>query len=354
MSSFVAGVDCHKDTHTVVILDAQGRSIREFVIAVGCAGYAEAIARAADVGEVVFGLEGTGHYGRVFARALVAAGLTVFEVPGVLTKRHRTQASRHGKSDRNDAHAIAEVVLRDSERLPKFRDHDVQEALKAQYDQRDRLVRERSAAINRLRSSALRLDIEAPRDLTSLCALDRMQEAVEHTSCEGHTQQVLVEEMRFDLGTIDRLTKRISELERDMSPFVRRLAPELLAVHGVSTVVAAGLVGHAGDLHNLRDASAFAMRSATAPVSWSSGRHQAVRLNVGGNRQLNRLLHVIAMVQVRNASHTGRRYYDKKRSEGKSARAAMRCLKRQLATITYYRLRSTQCRIDGKPVPAAA
>ena len=102
-----------------------------------------------------FGLEGTGHYGRAFTQALVRQGFTVFEVPGVLTKRHRGQGSRKGKSDRNDAHAIAEAVLRESERLPLFREHDQQEALKAQYDQRDRLVRERSAAINRIRSSDL-------------------------------------------------------------------------------------------------------------------------------------------------------------------------------------------------------
>ena len=53
---------------------------------------------------------------------------------------------------------------------------------------------------------------------------------------------------------------------------------------------------------------------------------------------MNRLLHIIAMAQVRAAAHPGRRYYDRKRAEGKTHLAAMRCLKRQLATIVYYRL----------------
>ncbi len=354
MDSFFAGVDCHKDTHTVVILDTRGKVVRELVVASESAGYAQAIAAAKELGEVVFGLEGTGHYGRAFARALVVDGIIVYEVPGMLTKRHRRQASRKRKSDRNDAHAIAEVVLRDAERLPLFREHDEQEALRAQYDQRDRLVRERSASINRLRSNALRLNIEAPSDLRSLCALETLRKGVERVTGGTRRDSVLADEMQFDIDTIHRLTKRISKLENEMSPFVRRLAPELLAIHGVSTVVAGGLIGHAGDIHNLRDSSAFAMRSATAPISWSSGRHQAVRLNVGGNRQLDRLLHVIAMIQIRSADHVGRKYYDKKRNEGKTARAAMRSLKRQLATVVYFRLRSAQARIDADSVADAA
>jgi transposase len=354
MESFTAGVDCHKDTHTIVILDAHGKVVRELVISSNETGYAQAIATAAQLGRVVFGLEGTGHYGRGFARALVAKGITVFEVPGLLTKRHRWRASRKGKSDRNDAHAVAEVVLRDAERLPVFRERDEQEALKAQYDQRDRLVRERSASLNRLRSNAFRLGIDTSRDLTSGRALKRLAAAIAQAHLETLRDRVLFDEMVFEIENVGRLSKRIAQLEHDMRPFVRNLAPELLAMYGVSTVVAAGLLGHAGDIRNLRDANAFAMRSATAPVCCSSGRHEAVRLNVGGNRQLNRLLHMVAMMQVRNSHHVGRKYYERKRNEGKSSRAAMRSLKRQLATVVYYRLRSVQLRIEGKHAPIAA
>ena len=275
-------------------------------------------------------------------------------MPGLLTKRHRRQASRKGKSDRNDAHAVAEAVLRESDRLPLYREHDEQEALKVQYDQRDRLVRERSASLNRLRSNALRVGIEAPKDLRSVSALKRLSKAIVRLKPMARRDAVLVDEMLFDLESIERLTRRISLLERSMSPFVRRLAPELLSMRGVSTIVAAGLIGHTGDIHNLRDANAFAMRSATAPVQCSSGRHDAVRLNVGGNRQLNRLLHTIAMIQVRTEGHAGYRYYERKRAESKSGRSALRSLKRQLATVVYYRLRLIQARIDSERIQIAA
>src|SRR5512146_2369060 len=56
--------------------------------------------------------------GYAFAVFALSRGATVLEVPGPYTKRHRRHASRRGKSDANDAQAIAEVVLREPGRLP--------------------------------------------------------------------------------------------------------------------------------------------------------------------------------------------------------------------------------------------
>ncbi len=72
-----------------------------------------------------------------------------------------------------------------------------------------------------------------------------------------------------------------------------------------------------------------------------------MRLNNGGDRQLNRLLYVIAMVQLRYKDHPGRIYYDRKVREGKSPRAALRALKRRLATVVYYRLLADSTVVNG-------
>ena len=64
-----------------------------------------------------------------------------------------------------------------------------------------------------------------------------------------------------------------------------------------------------------------------------------MRLNARGNRQLNKQIHTIAMIQIRTKEHVGRQYYDRKRAEGKNHNSAMRALKRRLATIVYYRLK---------------
>ena len=338
---YIAGVDAHKNTHSVVFLDSVGRVVKSLKISTNAAGYEEALALARSLdGEVVWGLESTGCYASALARVLIASGAVVYEVPGSFTKRHRQRSSRTGKSDPLDAQAIAEAVLREAHRLPRFEEVEEREALRLRYDQRDRLVQQRTEVINRLRSTALRLDRgDLPQDLLSAPGIRAIQDIIESAQASADTViQALVDDLRFAIEDIVRINVRIKALEALLRPMVRRLAPELLELRGVSTIVAAGLIGHAGNLRNCRNADAFAMRAGTAPVECSSGRSTAVRVNRGGNRQLNRLLHVIALVQLSRPDHAGRRYYDRKRAEGKTARAALRALKRKLTVVVYYRI----------------
>jgi hypothetical protein len=102
----------------------------------------------------------------------------------------------------------------------------------------------------------------------------------------------------------------------------------------VGPIVAAKILGETRGISRFRSQAAFAAHTGTAPVPASSGRVQRHRLNRGGNRQLNRALYTIAMVQAR-WDPAARAYLDRKISEGKSASEARRCLKRHLANIVY-------------------
>lgn len=339
MTDRFAGVDCHPDSHTIALIDAQGRLLAQTTVPSTPDGYREALAVADGWKSVVWGLEGTGTYGRPFADYLVARGRIVYEVPGAVTKRYRKHATRPGKSDAIDAKAIAEALLSERDRLPRcFGSRDL-EALRVLYDHRDRLVRERTQAVNRLRSAAMRLELlDVPVDLTALRQLIPFKKVILKRNGGGALVDAFVQQALHAADAIEFYAKRIAEIERSLRRLVKPFK-ELLGLHGVSYIVAAGLIGHAGDLRNCRSADSFAMRSAVAPVPCSSGRNQQVRLNRGGNRQLNRLLHVIAITQIRRAS-AGRSYYERKLSEGKTPRAALRSLKRRLSTVVYYRLRA--------------
>lgn len=59
-----------------------------------------------------------------------------------------------------------------------------------------------------------------------------------------------------------------------------------------------------------------------------------MRLNRGGNRQVNRALFTIALVQSRHHPEAIA-FMARKRAEGKSWREALRCLKRHLARRVY-------------------
>jgi transposase len=74
----------------------------------------------------------------------------------------------------------------------------------------------------------------------------------------------------------------------------------------------------------------FARHAGTAPIPASSGNTQRHRLHRGGNRQLNRAIHIIALSRARTDPET-RAYLDRKHDEGKTKREAIRCLKRHLA-----------------------
>ena len=77
------------------------------------------------------------------------------------------------------------------------------------------------------------------------------------------------------------------------------------------------------------------MLAGVAPIPASSGAVHRMRLNRGGNRQLNRALHVIAVSQAR--FHPEGKAYVTRRIEvdGKTWREAIRALKRRLVRPVY-------------------
>jgi transposase len=97
------------------------------------------------------------------------------------------------------------------------------------------------------------------------------------------------------------------------------------------------IIAHSGDPTRFADTRRYASYNGTAPVEASSGDVRRHRLNRGGNRQLNRALHVMAITQIRHATD-GRTYYQRKLDERKTDKEALRALKRQLSNVVYRRL----------------
>jgi hypothetical protein len=55
----------------------------------------------------------------------------------------------------------------------------------------------------------------------------------------------------------------------------------------------------------------------------------------------------MAVTQIRNPGTTGRQYYERKRSEGKTPKEALRCLKRRLSDLVYCQLVACDRRIPA-------
>jgi len=128
-----------------------------------------------------------------------------------------------------------------------------------------------------------------------------------------------------------------AELEVQLDRLVRRLAPELLDQLGIGPVVAGQIITSWSHHGRVRSEAAFAKLGGAAPIEASSGIITRHRLNRSGDRQLNRALHTIVLVRMRQDSTT-KDYVQRRLAQGKTIRDIKRCLKRYVARQLFRQL----------------
>jgi transposase len=337
------GVDTHKATLAACAIDDLGRVVGEATIGNNPAGHLAFIAWARSIEpEATIGIEGSPSFGASLARAVQSAGLCVREVPPHLSRFERRRTRRPGKSDPGDALAIARVTAREPN-LPPIRLPDRTNEIRLLLEAREDLIGETTRARNRLHAHLRVLlpgyggkvaNLVAARHRTMARRLLRGNATV-----QGELARSLLDRLlRFE-RECDVLTLRIEALV-DGHP--------LLALPGAGPITVARLVAEAGDMRRFRTPDAFAALAGVAPIPASSGQVQRMRLNRGGNRQLNRALHVIAVTQSR--FHPPARAYVTRRIEadGKTRREAIRALKRQLVRPVFrLLLEGSEVRLDA-------
>ena len=88
-------------------------------------------------------------------------------------------------------------------------------------------------------------------------------------------------------------------------------------IHGVGPAGAARILADVGDIARFADRNRFASWTGTAPLDASSGEQIRHRLSRAGNRRMNHVLHIAAIVQIRHDTE-GRAYYRRKLAAGKT------------------------------------
>jgi transposase len=113
----------------------------------------------------------------------------------------------------------------------------------------------------------------------------------------------------------------------ELTELIKTHAPQLLEQRSIGTVTAAVIIGRTAGAQRFRSEACFARHAGTAPIPANSGKTVRYRLHRGGDRQLNRAIHIIALGRVARDPGT-RAYITRKQSEGKTKLEAIRCLKR--------------------------
>jgi len=96
----------------------------------------------------------------------------------------------------------------------------------------------------------------------------------------------------------------------ELAATVQASGTSLTAIFGVGPVIAATLIGEAGDIARFASRDAFAAYNGTAPVEVSSGRRKILRLSRRGNRRINHGAHMTAFTQIRYPGTEGRTYFE--------------------------------------------
>jgi len=344
----VIGVDTHRDVHHAEIAHPSGAVIATCSVGNTSAGYAQLLRWArqhAPGPRLAACIEGTRSYGAGLTRAVAAAGLTVIECEQPTRKTRRGKA----KSDPIDAHlAVLTALQLDAGKLPTPRADGDREALRILLCARQELTTTATAQTNRLRALLRDGDdrdrnlARASLSLTTLAALARRR-----LPCDAsRAQAVRHAEVRRLAVALRNAAQALKANRAELHAIVSDIAPGLTSRPGIGPVSAAQAIVSFSHPGRCRNEATFARLAGTSPIEASSGQITRHRLNRGGDRALNRAIHVIASTRMRcDPATIG--YLARRRAEGKTDREIRRCLKRYIARQLYRALTAAMAALDN-------
>jgi transposase len=345
---FVIGVDAHTRNHALAVLASPtGELLDETQFPATVAGLQRAVSwvarRTGGDLAVLWVIEGVGTYGARLARAANDAGYAVAEAGRMSARANRGV----GKSDPLDARRIAQSVLAvDVAMLRRPRaDDGVRAAVRVLIASRDHISTERTSAANALtaliRVADLGIDARRPLTAAQITAM---------AAWRARDEDLATTVARKEAG---RLAKRVIAADRELAANTKQMtdllnaspARVLLDQPGIGPVTAAVALAAWSHPGRVRSEAAFASLAGVNPIPASSGNTVRHRINRGGDRRLNRALHMAAVTRIRMDPRT-RAYVERRTAEGRTPREIRRCLKRYLARQIYRQLNAAETALN--------
>jgi transposase len=389
-------VDIGKTHHHCVVLDTEGRRLLSRRV---LNDEPELLALLADVlaidEDAVWAVDVADGMATLLISMLLNHGQQLLYIPGLAVNRASAGYRGTGKTDAKDATVIADQarMRRDLTVLRPDDEHAIE--LRVLTNRRADLNADRTRRINRLRGQLTSIfpALERALDLGNVGPLvlltgyqtpaalrrtgakrletwlrnrkvrgpEALAEAAleaaerQHTAVPGEkiTAQVIHTLAKEVMG----LNEQITEIDKLIAARFREheLAEVISSMPGIGPLLGAEfLAATAGDMGRYGTADRLASLAGVAPVPRDSG-------NVSGNlhrprryhRGLQRVFYTSALISIRNCD-ASRRFYERKRAEGKRHTQAVLALARRRVNVLWALIRDRRCYQSDLPVTTAA
>ena len=335
----IAGIDTHKDTLAVAVVDDSGRLVAGGDVPNTERGFAQLVDMFTTHHVQRVGIEGSGSFGRAVAVHLVVCWqpdwpATVVEVPTLMTSRERRGQLGKGKTDPVDALAIARITTRE------------QQLRRSGSPSAPLRICEPCSITARTWSVNAAPWSTGPTPNWSVCDPatsadpdpDHSRPGPGRAGADRRRHQRPRHLVPTPPRTRHRHRTKAAELKRQITRLVAAADTTLTDLYGVGPLIAARFIAEVVDIRRYPNRNAFAAANGTAPLPASSGRTVRHRFNPGGNRQLNRSLYTIAL-HPDSWRHRRPRLLRTQTGRRAAKREALRCLKRRLSDIVFATMR---------------
>ena len=264
----VIGIDPHKASHTAVAIDEAEDEISSVKVRATRRQVEQLVRWAQPFEKRRWAIESAGGTGYLLAQQLVAHGEEVLDVPATLAARIRVLATgRSNKNDPNDAHSIAVAAFR-APNLRSVEAADHSQVLRILAKRNVDLGSHRTRVVCRLHALLAEL---APGGIAKELYVSDAERFLANITPETTAEQV-----RFDmalelLDDVRRLDEQTKESHRRIRLAIKASDTSVIEIYGVGPIIAAQLIGYAGDVRRFVNRDAFASYNGTAPVEFASG-----------------------------------------------------------------------------------
>jgi len=357
------GIDPHRKTLTATVLDGRGGTVATASFKVSGVGHRALLEWATGFGPVrCWGIESASGLGRHTAMFLIEQGHDVRDVCPTRTAE-QSRKRRQGKTDALDSLRIAREVQADPDLPVAFKrapgdvgPDETHELLHLWHNQRRSLLKSRQHLLNEVDALLHDLPEEIraglPDDRSIRPRLSALSER-DRTVTWDPVTALRLRLLDDHAAAIAEFDARERAASRELHHLTRRAGSSLGELCGIADRSDAELLVEAGDPRRFAGEGGFARFNGTAPLPASSAegddepnRH---RLNRGGNRRVNSVLHLMAVTQLRCEPRAQQIYSDARR-RGHTKKEAMRILKRHLSNVVYRRMiRDLNARLSSPP-----